>query len=251
MCFTQGGTTFDPVTGITVPNIINQFYFRVMDVAADHAVVAFFPAVSGKIAFKFKNKIHCLFHTVLEIPAETPVAKAHAPPDPVEPVVHCEHKVIGPVSQKCYPGRQARDAIKQVAVCDQIASAIQTLVFALVYYLYQPKANAKRYQGSQEFVVIAGHIHHTGAAFGMTQYAPHHIGVALPPAPFVLLYLPGIYDVAHEIQCFTGVVFEKVIERFCLAVSGAEVRVGNTDSAIGMRHHNIIYANTLAPKRQL
>jgi hypothetical protein len=74
----------------------------------------------------------------------------------------------------------------------------------------------------------------------MPQYASHHIGVTLPPAPPVLLYLPGIHDVSHQIQGITGVMFEEVVEPICLAVSSAKVHVGDEYASVGMRHHTNI-----------
>jgi hypothetical protein len=45
--------------------------------------------------------------------------------------------------------------------------------------------------------------------------------VALFPAPFVLLYFPGVNYVAHKIQGFTGIVLEKIVESFGFAISSA------------------------------
>ena len=75
--------------------------------------------------------------------------------------------------------------------------AISADVFGLVGYLYQAKADAIGYEWTKELVVIAGYKDHTGAAFGMTQDAADHIGMALFPTPLVALYLPSIDDVAH------------------------------------------------------
>jgi hypothetical protein len=71
--------------------------------------------------------------------------------------------------------------------------------------------------------VVTGNINYSGAALGMSKYASNHIGVALFPSPFVLLNLPNVQDVAHQIKRFAGVVFEEVIEFFSLAVPGTQV----------------------------
>jgi hypothetical protein len=63
----------------------------------------------------------------------------------------------------------------------------------------------------------------------MPHYSAYHIGVALFPTPFVLLNFPGIYNVAYKIQGFAGVVFEKVVECFGLAVTSAEVYIRDKD----------------------
>jgi hypothetical protein len=91
-------------------------------------------------------------------------------------------------------------------------AAIRTDVFGLIGYLYQAKVDAIRYHGPQEFIMIAGYEHHTGAAFGMAQDPTHHVGMALLPTPAVLLYLPSIDDVAYQIQGITGVVLEEIVQ---------------------------------------
>ena len=73
--------------------------------------------------------------------------------------------------------------------------------------------------------MIAGHEYDLGAALGVTQDPAHHIGVALTPAPSILLDPPGIYDVSHQIQLICGVVLEKIVEQIGLAVSCAKVHV--------------------------
>jgi hypothetical protein len=98
-------------------------------------------------------------------------------------------------------------------------------VFGLIDHFYHAKSYAIGYEWSQKFVMIAGHIDHTGATLGMTQDSTDHIGMALFPTPFVLCYFPPIYDVAYKIKCFAGVVFEKVVELFSLAVLGTKVHI--------------------------
>jgi NADH:ubiquinone oxidoreductase subunit H len=73
--------------------------------------------------------------------------------------------------------------------------------------------------------MIAGHVDYSGTTFGMPHYSANHIGVTLFPTPSVLLYLPGVNDVTHKIKCFAGVVFEKVVELFSLAVLGTKVHI--------------------------
>jgi hypothetical protein len=98
-------------------------------------------------------------------------------------------------------------------------------VFGLIDHFYHAKSYAIGYEWSQELVVITGHIDHSCATLGMTQDPAYYIGVALFPAPTILLYLPGVDDVTHKIQGFAGVVFEKIVELFSLAILGAKVHI--------------------------
>jgi hypothetical protein len=77
--------------------------------------------------------------------------------------------------------------------------------------------------------MIACYIDYPCATFGMTKNTADHIGMALLPAPLVLLYAPGIYYVPHKIQGLAGVVLEKVVEFFCLAISSTKMYIGYKD----------------------
>jgi hypothetical protein len=59
----------------------------------------------------------------------------------------------------------------------------------------------------------------------MAQHTANNISVRLFPAPFVLFDFPGIYDISHKIQCFAGVVFEKVVEFVSLTILGAKMYI--------------------------
>jgi hypothetical protein len=73
--------------------------------------------------------------------------------------------------------------------------------------------------------MISGYEDYPGAAFGMSQDATDHVGMALAPAPFVLLYLPCIYHISHQIQGVARVMFEEIIEPIGLAITGAQMYI--------------------------
>jgi hypothetical protein len=103
--------------------------------------------------------------------------------------------------------------------------AVQAYVFGLIDHFHHAKSYAIRYEWSEKFVMIASHIDYSGTTLGMTQHSTDHIGMALFPTPSVLCYFPSIYDVTHKIKCFAGIVFEKVVELFSLAVLGTKVHI--------------------------
>ena len=119
---------------------------------------------------------------------------------------------------------------------DQITQAVRTPVIGLVHDAHTTKRDTVGNHGSQELVVIAGHEYDFGAALGMTQYATHHVGVALAPTPAVLLDLPGINNVTYQIQLIRAVVLEKIVEQIGLAVSGAKVHVTYEYGSVVHRH---------------
>ena len=73
--------------------------------------------------------------------------------------------------------------------------------------------------------MVTSHINNSSATLGMAKNSAYHIGMALLPAPFVLLYTPCIYYISHKIQGLAGVVLEKVVEFLCLAVSGTKMYI--------------------------
>jgi hypothetical protein len=91
--------------------------------------------------------------------------------------------------------------------------------------------------------MVTGHIDYSGATLGMTHNTTNHIGMALFPTPSVLLYFPCVDYVTHKVKCFAGVMFEKVVECFSLAVTGTEVYVRNEYASVGFLWHVLIYCN--------
>jgi hypothetical protein len=45
--------------------------------------------------------------------------------------------------------------------------------------------------------------------------------MTLLPSPLVLLYTPGVNDVAHKVQSIAGIVFEKIVQLVRLTIFGA------------------------------
>ena len=237
--FHQRSTALHPVTVVHVAYTVDVADFRGVDVSADHTIIAFFPAVSSQGALELKNEIHGTFHTILEISAEAPITKSHPVPDPVVTTVQHQHEIIGSISQEAQPRCQARDAIKHVSVRDEIPEAICTAMFGMVHDGDASKSHAQGYHGPQELIVIASDIGHCSSAAGHGEYPAYDIGVALAPAQPVLLCLPAINDVTHEIEMITGVVFEEIIELAGLAIASAQVQITDEDTAVMLRH-NII-----------
>ena len=194
-------------------------------VPTDHSIKSTLLAVRGQVLFELEHKVHGFFHTIFEIFAQAPVSKSQPMADPVESAVEVQHKIIQSITQEAEPRCDPCDAIKQVSVCDQVMTSVQAYVFGLIDHFYHAKSYAVGYEWSEKLVMIASHIDHTGATLGMTQHSTYHIGMALFPTPLVLCHFPSIDDVTHKIECFAGVVFEKVVELLSLAVLGTKVHI--------------------------
>jgi hypothetical protein len=59
--------------------------------------------------------------------------------------------------------------------------------------------------------MVAGHIDHSSAAFGMAHDTTDYISMALFPTPLVLLNFPGIDYIAYKVKCFASIIFKEVI----------------------------------------
>jgi len=57
--------------------------------------------------------------------------------------------------------------------------------------------------------------------------------MALFPSPFILGDFPSINNIPHKIQRFTGVVFEKIVELFCLTISSSKMNIRNEYGSVG------------------
>lgn len=157
----------------------------------------------------------------------------------IESRVEPQYRIVGTISQEADPRCQITDAIKEITVRDQIPHPVRTAMLGLVADLYTPECDAHGYHGSQELVVIAGHIHHPGATLGMSQYTAHHIAVALAPAETILLHPPTVDDVTHEIQGVAGMMFEEIVEQIGLAIARAKMYITDKDATVGALHLDI------------
>jgi hypothetical protein len=196
-----------------------------MDVSADYSVVSAFAGVVCQVLLKPKNEVNCFLDTPFEIARQAEITKSNAMAQLIVSSVDGQDEIISTISQEAQPGRDGTNTIKHVTVCDQITKAVRAHMICLVHDADASKRDTVGYHGPQELVVVASNEYDFGALFGMSQYATHHVGVALSPAPAVLLDPPGVDDVTHQIQLIGGVVLEEIVEQICLAVSGAKVHV--------------------------
>jgi hypothetical protein len=90
---------------------------------------------------------------------------------------------------------------------------------------------AWRITPSQRLVVVAGHVDHVRTFARLAQHFLDHVIVRLAPVP-AAPELPGVDDVADQVEMLGLVVPQKVQQVFGLAAGGAQVHVGNPDRAI-------------------
>jgi hypothetical protein len=142
MMFYQCCAGFYPVTIIHVSDAVDVADLCMVDVAAYDPIKSTLLAVVSEILFKLENKIHCLFHTIFEIQAQTPVSKPHLVPQPVKSCVPQQDKVIRSITKKTQPRCQSGYAIKHISMNHEIMPAIGTYMFGLIAYLDQAETES-------------------------------------------------------------------------------------------------------------
>ena len=194
-----------------------------VDVAADYPVHAPLPGGVDDRGLEVAHVLHRLFHLLLQIGGERPVAEAQPPPGDVEPAVEPQQQVVGAAAQVGQPLVVHHHAVELVPVQDQKASAVRGLVHRLLAHVDAGEVEAEVV--AEEFVVVAGHVDHPGAPLRLVEHQADDLVVDGRPVP-ARLHLPHIEDVAHQIEGIAFVMFEEVEEVFGSGGSEAKVGIG-------------------------
>ena len=113
------------------------------------------------------------------------------------------------------------DAIEEIAVRYQPAPALCVCVFPLVSDLDTAKVEIVVEIGSQELVMVAQDPHYLRIVAGFLEYLLYHARLVGGPAPLVHMDLPGIDDIAHQVDPVSVVVIQEIHEHPGLAMPAA------------------------------
>src|SRR5258707_4343653 len=126
------------------------------------------------------------------------------------------------------PTRVLHHEVENVAVNHQIAPSIDTDMDGIYHHIDAAKMRAVIIP--QDLVVIAGDVNDLGALARLAQHFLHEVVVRLRPVP-VGLQRPAIDDIADEIDGIGIMAAEEVQQSVGLRAAGAEVDVGDKQSA--------------------
>src|SRR5262249_31697118 len=131
----ESGAALDPVAVIAIGDTGDFADFRMVYVAADHAVDAALGGRFGDGLLEARDVLDRVLDPQLEISRERPIRKAEALAYDVDPMVGAEGHVVGPVAQEGEPAGVAHDHVELVAMHHEKAAAVCGRVDGLAHHL--------------------------------------------------------------------------------------------------------------------
>ena len=89
-----------------------------MDVAAEYGVNSVSFGITDNRVLKFADKIDCIFHPLLRIGAERPIAQTEPAPDEVDQRIERKQELIAKIAGKGEPARVLHNSIQFMPMND-------------------------------------------------------------------------------------------------------------------------------------
>ena len=216
----QGRAAFHPIAVVAIQHTVDVADFRMMDMAAHHAVEATTASFMRHRHLEVRNEIDRFLDLVFEVSRQRPVLQPPARTPAVEVTVELERQFVEPVAHMGQPLGALDHTVKQVAMHHP-----QALAGGRDVHCFFPNFDAAKGmagEGPGKFVVVARYIDNMAALAGTAQKLLHHVVVALRPEP-AAAQLPAVHDVPHQVQSVTGVLLQKIqqsigLETWCTNV---------------------------------
>jgi hypothetical protein len=245
--FDQRRATFDPIAAVQILHAADFFYFRTMDVAANHAVGFLVARHLRQSLFVFGDKFYRRLGLKFQKRCERPIAKTERAAQPVEIKIKIENPVVKMRTKFFEQMVEMRQAVRLMAVNHQIFFPVGRCVHHLTRDGDIAKFHSEKLL--DELIVVAGNVNHLGllAAFAEEFLDERVVVVAPEPAKF---QLPAVNKIANEIKILAIHNAQKIEQLFDARVARAEMDVGNPNRAIffwlglvseqfGMGDHNV------------
>ncbi len=223
----QGGEVFDPVPGVEVLNVAflsdDGAHLGLMDVPADHVVVALLDGYLSSGLLKIADVADGLFDAVFDLFGEGHLLAAQLLQAAVDEAVHQDEQVVAQPAQLGQPlGMHA--GVKDVAVKDP-GLLIPELEDQLVAELKVAQLEVCKL--AQQLIVVAREVVDRGFLGNHLHDLLDHLHVRLGPVP--LVELPYVYDVPVEDQHARLYALEVLQQFLGLAPIGAQVNIRDDD----------------------
>ena len=149
-----------------------------------------------------------------------------------------DREVVGLVTGEREPARVLHHEIELVAMGDEVAAPVGSLVDSVLHHL--DAAEMRAVEAAQHLVVIARHVDDTRALARLAQELLHHVVVLLRPVP-AGFERPAVDDVTDQVDRLGVILAQEVEQRPGLAPSGAEMHIGDEQCAkfprtVAVRH---------------
>ena len=240
----QCRAALDPVAAVQVRDAVDLALLGLVDVAADHAVVAAFLRVADKGGLEVRDEVAGALDAELDGLRERVVRKPEEPPPAVVPLVDRKKQLVSHRTRDREEPRVAHHEIELVAMRDEQASAVGRLVHCLHRDL--DAAEHKAAELTRRVVVVAGDVDDARPLVRHLEQAPQHGVVRVRPVP-ALLEAPHVDDVAHEIDLVGLDVLQEPRELLGLRAVRAEVAVADEECPESRLHaSNLLCRRSLA-----
>jgi len=181
---------FDPVAAVAIQETVDVADFGVMDVAAQHAVVAVAARLARQYLLEAADEADGVLHLVLQVGRQRPIAEAEPCAQRIQVAVEPQCEVIELIADVGEPLGVQDHAIGEVAVHDPETAAVGEPVLRLV--AQRDAAEVQPGELAAELVVVAEHIDDTSALARLAQDLLHDVVVRLRPVEAVAHRQPSI-----------------------------------------------------------
>jgi len=230
--FNQRGAAFHPVAGVIILHAVNDLHFGAVDVAADHTVGPILPRHNSQGLLVFRDELDGRLGLGLYIRRNGPVTEPQRPPHPIEVEIKVENPIVKVRTHFFQKMVEMRQAIRLVAMDDEIFFAIGPDVDRLASHDDAAKPHADKLL--DEFVVIAADVNDLGVLAALAEQLLNEHVIVIAPEPAVL-ELPAVNKVADDVEVFAIHQAQEIQQLGDAGVARAEVDVRNPNRAADQR----------------
>lgn len=150
--FRQGGTVFDPITGIAISDAVHLAQGGLMDVAADNPVNFLTMSFGGHEFFKVGKVFDGLLNFSLDGSGEAPIWFSEVAADSIDQAIEEDQVVVGPTGQVGKPRTIEDHGIELITMENEEAAAVGGFMIGAVHNL--DVAELIPDEIAKEFVVV-------------------------------------------------------------------------------------------------
>ena len=220
---------FDPIAGVDIDDFADLAHGGVVNMAADHPLGAVTARLLSERRFELADIVHRALDPVLEIGRERPVGHAQPAANGVEMGVGPQRKRVAPIAEQREPFGVADDDVEFIAVHDEIAAPVGSLMDRLALDGDAPEPRPAII--AHRFIVIAGNVDQLRPLARLAQQFLQDVVVGLRPVD-AALDAPEVDNVADQVELRGVVAAQEVDEGLGLAGPGAQMQIRDEDCAI-------------------
>ena len=226
--FNQRGAAFHPVAAVQILHAVNHLHLGAMNVAADDAISFLIARHRSERAFIFGDEFDRRLGFEFQKCRQRPVTKTQRAAQPVEIQIEIENPVVKMRAEFLEQMIEVRQAVRLVAVDDEIFFPVGGGVDHLVRHDHAAKTHPGKL--INELVMVAGDVNDLRllAAFAQ-QFLDEQI-VVVAPKPAELQF-PAVNEIADYVEILAVHRAQKFQQLGDARMFGAEMDVGDPNGA--------------------